>query len=86
MGSQHTVQRAGLILTPSCTSLCAGSKGLIGRDVDSRSLPRALGEDGPYQNTVVSMSCWEFLRSSLQEDEVSLPSRAAGRVITIVKR
>lgn len=40
---------------------------------------------GREQNTVVSMSCWEFLRSALHEDKVSLPSRVAGHVITIVK-
>lgn len=40
---------------------------------------------GREQNTVVSMSCWEFLRSSLHEDKVSLPSHAAGHVITVVK-
>ena len=60
--------------------------GIIGRDLDLRSLPHALDEDGPYQNAVVSMSCWEFLRSSLHEDKVLLASHAAGHVITIVKR
>ena len=40
-----------------------------------RSLPHALREDGPYQKSVMSVRCWEFLRSSLHEDKVSLPSR-----------
>lgn len=45
------------------------------RDLGLSSLLRALGEDGPYQKAVVNMSRWEFLRSSLHEDKVSLPLR-----------